>query len=1199
MPRRAPDAVAPSGRRPEPHCRRTRDIRRSDVDRRPTGSGAANIGPQPGRPDDGDPGSGVVTARLDLDLPAPGAYRTLGRTADRLPADPDPLARLSLAEANALLTDGGYGLVLQRERGGRPKLCGPGTGSGIDLGEQPAWVDLYRVLVLLRHTRSVRNAAWLHRLSGALGAETACADENSEHSTDAVRLPGERLRLLTAGHRELADRCFEQLLGAENSVQFPDSGPGTAVSRAERAVALQPVDIGRDPLGRVHAWEHLAEAVGGDPVLRMYCATQPVPGALVDTWTGVAATARIAQPVPEHPRHPGGTIAVPPSALLNPGEDGAPALLRVVVCNRFERREDALGYFLEHFVRPLLRSFRLALDAHRIGLLGLDERGVGFELSPELQPTGRVVVTDTSRVNAEPAPADVPGGAHRLMRTLQHLQDGFCRMTEEPEQVPGAVRGVIGEELRYLEPRTLELLSGAGPLRDYAHAVSGSQDQVLKGVLNRVQDRTRKRRWDPDLHQPAVLVDLDMCGVVPVQRIQEAVRAVSGPRPGAEDGVVELASPAGLPVLPNHTASTWANFLQSSGLARRYPSVDWDQVRTDFRRAFHARGREHLRGDAVNAGLARFVWDVRDGGGLVVFSTRLRERHRQHLADLLRSAGVPDCPLLCQPDGAAAPVTELLADELREHGGLEVVAVFDDELANRLAITKDHPDALPVAVEAPGIAAERHPDHPVTDTDAVITTFETTPRPGPAGGVGTRLSNTHSLEELQVGALRRNRLAQRWSVELGEQESLAIVDRMVADADRAAVRTARSAIAKFGVRDVVDEQDRVERVLRAVHHVLTRKQFVKGSRANYPFEQLYADAAPFVRDRTPIDVVLFGFPVKQCLNRLKASGPLPDMAELGGLVRLRELHRAVAAIYPPGLHFNVLTDGRHFRSRSVAITGAYRRKLLDYADLVGIRRCTTIEDIDVVAAQRLGPGLPAERAARIERYRARLTEQLRRFDITDNPLRTLDEVHRCTGEFTEFHPNVIGLFREMLMSLVYSVPVAVPGGVERLAWSTAVYADIYNVTDASASDRVRRARAAVLRRAWHTVIRYLCTLQVDEEFGYERMFPNRVRLTVTAARHGCLGFTYLGGSGLLPWQGTGAVDARGHVGVDFAISLLDRGFVPVYSALLGPRQPWFMAPAQQTHLTAPESGPVPAPRGQRAGLRLDDQLLGRVRLRRR
>jgi hypothetical protein len=45
----------------------------------------------------------------------------------------------------------------------------------------------------------------------------------------------------------------------------------------------------------------------------------------------------------------------------------------------------------------------------------------------------------------------------------------------------------------------------------------------------------------------------------------------------------------------------------------------------------------------------------------------------------------------------------------------------------------------------------------------------------------------------------------------------------------------------------------------------------------------------------------------------------------------------------------------------------------------------------------------------------------------------------------------------------------------------------------------------------------------------------------------------------------GAVSARGEVSTDFAVSLLDQGFVPVYSPLLGPDQPWFMAPATATH----------------------------------
>src|SRR5690606_19595634 len=159
---------------------------------------------------------------------------------------------------------------------------------------------------------------------------------------------------------------------------------------------------------------------------------------------------------------------------------------------------------------------------------------------------------------------------------------------------------------------------------------------------------------------------------------------------------------------------------------------------------------------------------------------------------------------------------------------------------------------------------------------------------------------------------------------------------------------------------------------------------------------------------------------------------------------------------------------------------------------------------------------------------------------TDAPLRTLDRVE--TSPAVAEPPFC--LFRDMLTSLVYSVPVPVPPGKDRLGWSTVVFSDLYNLTDHSVSAEVRGARAAVLRRAWHTVGRYLATLRVDEELGYEELLPNRVRLAVSAARPGRCGFTYLGGSGLLPWQGTGVIDRRGQLAVDFAVALVDQAFVP-------------------------------------------------------
>ena len=74
-----------------------------------------------------------------------------------------------------------------------------------------------------------------------------------------------------------------------------------------------------------------------------------------------------------------------------------------------------------------------------------------------------------------------------------------------------------------------------------------------------------------------------------------------------------------------------------------------------------------------------------------------------------------------------------------------------------------------------------------------------------------------------------------------------------ADADRAADRLASSARSTFALDEPGTQEQRVERTLRALHHVLTRKQFRKGARANYQVADLRRDAEPFVRGDQPIE----------------------------------------------------------------------------------------------------------------------------------------------------------------------------------------------------------------------------------------------------------------------------------------------------------------------------------------------------------
>ncbi|RCW47267.1 pyoverdine/dityrosine biosynthesis protein [Halopolyspora algeriensis] len=1048
---------------------------------------------------------------------------------------------LGIDAGNALLRSGGYGLYLIR-RSGRTYLAGEGAGTGISLGSEPTWSDLYRTLVRLRRTRRHDDRGWLDHLARSLHG----------------RLPG-------------------------------GTHPRTPAAEEERVPTPE--------------WSRFVATVQADPLLRMHCATRRAAMTL-------PASESVSRPTPPHPAHPGGTFAVGVLELVTPapGLDGG--LLHQVLQHRFEHREDELAYFLEHFIRPPLRAFRLALDNHHTALLALHGPGIGFELSPELQATGRIVVTehvdvrDAGRLGA----TDIREGVRALVRTLDMLGAGFRGSDEVPGRAVGGysqgevragVDRVVAEELRYLEAHTADVLSGEHPLQCFVHTVPDEQDDALKRVLRTVQERTRIRRWEPHRPKPTVMIDLDLCAIVPLQRTLDAARAISGPREGAPDGIAELAHPEALCVLPTYSGSTWRNFVEACGLAAKYPGVNWQRVHAEFFRVF-ARSGEQLRTDTVNAGLARFVWDVHDAGGRVVFGTSRRRRVREYTREVLDTAGVPDTELLFLPDDRVRPISELKVEQLRELGEIDLVAAFDDMLANRIAITKEFSGALAVAVEIPGMATERRSEQPVADAAPVIATFETSPRPRTGSALSARgptLSHTHSLEEVQVSALRTNRVAQRWAAQLTMKESLAIVESVVSDADRAAERAARSAHAKFATADPERSAhaEQRDRTVRQLHHLFTRKQFLKGSRSNYRLEDMRRDAVPFLERGSPIEVVLLGFPIKQSLNRLKASGPLPDLAELGALVRLRELQHAVRFVYPPGLHFNILTDGRHFRPRPLSATGAYGRKLRQYLELAGMDGCASIAEIDEVARQRRGPGLMRERRVLFVRHRRLLEDMLRGFDITDEPLRTLDTITELAssvdGPDAAVLARSLGMLREMLMSMVYSVPVPVPGNADRLAWSRLVYADVYNLTDGGVSPEVRQARAAVLRRAWHNVIRYLATLRTDEALGYDDLFGDRVRLTVSAAMRGRCGFTYLGGSGLLPWQGTGVLDQRGYVAVDFAVSLVDQGFVPVYSPLLGSRQPWMMVPAQYTR---------PRAHGECAGgTRLDGDFAARARLRRR
>jgi hypothetical protein len=371
-------------------------------------------------------------------------------------------------------------------------------------------------------------------------------------------------------------------------------------------------------------------------------------------------------------------------------------------------------------------------------------------------------------------------------------------------------------------------------------------------------------------------------------------------------------------------------------------------------------------------------------------------------------------------------------------------------------------------------------------------------------------------------------------------------------------------------------------VVAALHRILTRSRFLKGSRSCFPLETAVAQMVPFVQAQQPITILTIGFPFKQHDNGLKAAGPWPDLAELGALLRLKELHDAFAAVYPPGLRVVVLNDGGYSRPRGGAEMRQYRRQLRRYARLIGLDDSVRFCDQSCFVARLLGPRSWAKR----EEYRRSFRELITLLAGSPCPL---DKAARIDQRLAQTLPCTLlaGVppFRDILASLVYSVPVPAPAGTDPRQWACEVLAWPDGIAP-ELSPAIASARREVVASAWQDSVNYLAASLADAAIGVARQFPPHVRLATVASRPGCSGFSYLGGSTLLPWHGTGCLDGRGLLCAEFLVSLDHRGFLPVYSDLLSDDQPLLMVPFARTLFA----------QGRR---RVDPDLLTTARLRHR
>ncbi|GAA0929260.1 hypothetical protein GCM10009554_11480 [Kribbella koreensis] len=396
-------------------------------------------------------------------------------------------------------------------------------------------------------------------------------------------------------------------------------------------------------------------------------------------------------------------------------------------------------------------------------------------------------------------------------------------------------------------------------------------------------------------------------------------------------------------------------------------------------------------------------------------------------------------------------------------------------------------------------------------------------------------SHQTTLSALRLGDLRPAPLAARHGIHLSAQETDDLIGRLVSEAHKAAAAHAEKVL-----RTTTDPLERI-------YEVLQRRPFRAGSRANYRPADICRDLAVTVERRQPLRLSKLLFAVKHWHNRLKAAGPLPDLTELAMIVRIVELVTTLRAVYPPGVEdFHLINDGEHYRPHPAAPFADGIRTLRRYADAAGAD-FLRFRDIDELAGWTYEPHVLTGHAKLARDSREAYRGLFDGLDVTDDPINTL---HRAAA--LDPSRNLVPLFR----SLVFSVPI--PGEPDP-RWSQRVLAELYDLGTSVPSD-VRAARRGVLLAAWADALEYLSTSVADAEYDYvDNLVPGALRLT-QRPRPGRAAFGPLSGRSVGPGHATGVIDARGIVTADFHVALLDQGFVPLHTPLLG-EQPFAMIPA--------------------------------------
>jgi len=420
----------------------------------------------------------------------------------------------------------------------------------------------------------------------------------------------------------------------------------------------------------------------------------------------------------------------------------------------------------------------------------------------------------------------------------------------------------------------------------------------------------------------------------------------------------------------------------------------------------------------------------------------------------------------------------------------------------------------------------------------------------------SRLPHHRTLLNADLAVMHVRRGLDRLRIDLDDPAARRLLDDLCGDSAMASDRIGRDLSQHF-------TDSTPQGIADALHHLLTAKRFRKGPRGHLSVDTVTAAVAAHLADGRPVPLILQGFPFKQSDNGLKATGRLPDLGEFGTLLRLTELHRAFSRVYPPGFVITIVSDGGYYRPRPFDDTGTYLAGLDEHLKVLDATDTITITPRAGLVGEMLSTAEQARRAELIADVRAGVSAAVApardRWDIEEAA------VLATTGDLADVTGPVLPFWR-IFRSLLSSEPVENDDGtIAGPDWARKVLADPFDMSD-DVPEALRRARGRLMADTWADTAGYLAVLAADQHSGIDDRVFTGVRLATGAPRPGLAGFSFLGGSTLLPWHGTGCTDVQGMVSTDFRVALRDRCFVPVYTPLAGSDQPFMMVPFAATEV---------------------------------